>query len=349
MTEMQRRPTLMDVAQAAGVSRALVSIVMRGAPGAAERTRERVLTVARDLGYRPDSRARLLRSSRTRLLGVTFHGSAPFHAEIVDAVYAQAAERGYEVVLSAVGRSRSEARAIDGLLDFGSEALIVIAPSLGIRELERYAGRVPVVSLLRDDVGAFVDSISSDDRAGVRVAVEHLTGLGHWNIVHVDGGSAVSAARRRDAFRLEMMGRQLEPVIIPGGPGEDDGLRAGDSLQGSLPSAVIAFNDRSALGVMESLRAAGLRVPEDVSVLGFDNSQLAQLRFVQLSSVSSEAPLLAVAAVDRAVDRLEGRGGPVHVVSDPRLIVRSTTAPPAEAWKLGSNSTSSATGPIKFT
>ncbi|MDQ0635292.1 DNA-binding LacI/PurR family transcriptional regulator [Arthrobacter pascens] len=168
MTEMQRRPTLMDVAQAAGVSRALVSIVMRGAPGAAETTRERVLTVARDLGYRPDSRARLLRSSRTRLLGVTFHGSAPFHAEIVDAVYAQAAERGYEVVLSAVGRSRSEARAIDGLLDFGSEALIVIAPSLGIRELERYSGRVPVVSLLRDDVGAFVDSISSDDRAGVR-------------------------------------------------------------------------------------------------------------------------------------------------------------------------------------
>lgn len=324
--EQQRRPTLMDVAQAAGVSRALVSIVMRGASGAAEPTRDRVLKVARELGYRPDSRARLLRSSRTKLLGVSFHGSAPFHAEMVDAAYAQAAKRGYEVVLSAVGYSRPEERAIDGLLDFGSEALIIIASSLSSDELARYASRVPVVSLLRDDVGASVDAISSDDHAGVRSAVEHLTSLGHRNIVHVDGGTAVSADKRRDAFRTAMLSHGLEPVIIPGGPGEEDGLIAGDFLRRSRTTAVIAFNDRSALGVIESLRAGGLRVPEDLSVVGFDNSQLARLSFVQLSSVSPEAPLLAAAAVDRAIDRIEGKEGPVHVVSAPRLVVRSTTA-----------------------
>ena len=89
MTELHRRPTLMDVAEAAGVSRALVSIVMRGAPGAAESTRQKVLATARELGYRADSRARLLRSSRTKLLGLTFATSQPFHAEIVDAAYAE--------------------------------------------------------------------------------------------------------------------------------------------------------------------------------------------------------------------------------------------------------------------
>lgn len=95
-----------------------------------------------------------------------------------------------------------------------------------------------------------------------------------------------------------------------------------------MPSAVIAFNDRSALGLMESLRAAGLQVPSDVSVLGYDDSQIARLSYVQLSSVSQDAPLLAAAAVDRAVDRIEGNHPPAGVVRMPHLVVRKTTAPP---------------------
>ena len=114
-----KRPTLMDVAEAAGVSRALVSIVMRDAPGASEATRRKVQEAARLLGYRPDSRARLLRSSRTRLLGVTFSTSHAFHAEIVDAAYAAAAQRGYELALSAVTRDRTETHAVEALVDLG--------------------------------------------------------------------------------------------------------------------------------------------------------------------------------------------------------------------------------------
>jgi len=328
MTEAQRRPTLMDVAAAAGVSRALVSIVMRGAPGAAETTRQKVLDAARELGYRPDSRARLLRSSRTKLVGLSFSSSQPFHAEIVDAVYAAATSRGYEIALSAVAAGRPETRAVESLLDFGSEALILISPTLGNADLARYARHVPVVSLLRDEVGELVDSVSSDNRAGIRMAVDHLTGLGHRRIVHVDGGTAVAADQRRAAFRAEMLHRGLEAVIIPGGPNEEDGLRAGELMRGRMPSAVIAFNDRSALGLMESLRAAGLQVPSDVSVLGYDDSQIARLSYVQLSSISQDAPLLAAAAVDRAVDRIEGNQPPAGVVRMPHLVVRKTTAPP---------------------
>lgn len=328
MREQQRRPTLMDVAQAAGVSRALVSIVMRGAPGAAESTRQKVFEAARELGYRPDSRARLLRSSRTKLIGLSFSSSQPFHAEIVDAAYAQANSRGYEIALSAVANGRTETRAIESLLDLGSEALIMISPTLSRDDLDRYSRQVPVVSLLRDDVGELVDSVSSDDHAGIRLGVEHLAGLGHSKIVHVDGGTAVSAEQRREAFRSEMRRRRLEPIVIPGGPGEEDGLRAAQSLRNDPPTAVIAFNDRSALGLIEGLRTNGLHIPSDVSVLGYDDSQLARLSYVQLSSVSQDAPLLAAAAVDRAVDRIEGTLPPAHVVRTPHLVIRKTSAPP---------------------
>lgn len=328
MKEQQRRPTLMDVAHAAGVSRALVSIVMRGAPGAAESTRQKVFQAASELGYRPDSRARLLRSSRTKLIGLSFSSSEPFHAEIVDAAYSQANSRGYEIALSAVANGRTETRAIESLLDLGSEALIMISPTLSGEELDRYSGQVPVVSLLRNDVGELVDSVSSDDYAGIRLGVEHLASLGHSKIVHVDGGTAVSAQERSEAFRSEMCARGLEPRVIPGGPGEEDGLRAVQSLRDNLPTAVVAFNDRSALGLIEGFRANGLKVPSDVSVLGYDDSQLARLSFMQLSSVSQDAPLLAAAAVDRAVDRIEGTLPPAHVVRTPHLVIRKTSAPP---------------------
>jgi DNA-binding LacI/PurR family transcriptional regulator len=235
---------------------------------------------------------------------------------------------GYEIALSAVANGRPETRAVEALLDLGSEALILIAPALSNQDLARYARQVPVVSLLRDDVGQFVDSVSSDDHAGIRMAVDHLTGLGHRRIVHVDGGAAISADQRRAAFRTEMLRHGLEPVTVPGGPTEEDGLRAGQSLMADIPSAVIAFNDRSALGLMESLRAAGMQVPLDVSVLGYDDSQFARLSYVQLSSVSQDAPLLAAAAVDRAVNRIEGAEPPTSVVRTPHLVIRKTTGRP---------------------
>jgi DNA-binding LacI/PurR family transcriptional regulator len=328
MADLQKRATLMDVAETAGVSRALVSIVMRGAPGAAEATRKKVLEAADSLGYRPDSRARLLRSSRTKLLGLSFSSSEAFHTEIVDAAYAEATERGYEIVLSAVASGRPERRAIESLLDFGVEALILISPSLGLDELRRIAQKVPLVSLLRKDAGDSTDSVSSDDHAGITLAMEHLTSLGHTRIVHVDGGTAVSAAERRSAYEAEMLTRGLQPVVIPGGPTEEDGMSAGQTLGPSIPTAVIAFNDRAALGLLESMRLRGLNVPEDISIVGYDDSQFARLSYVQLTSVSQDAPLLAAAAVDRAVDRVEGRQQPGREIRTPHLVVRNTTTVP---------------------
>lgn len=323
----QKRPTLIDVAEKAGVSRALVSIVMRDAPGASQATRLKVREAARQLGYRPDSRAKLLRSSRTKLLGLSFTTAQAFHAEIVDAAYARATERGYGIALSAVAAGRPEPQAVESLLDLGCEALIMVSPTLGPQELASYAARLPVVSVLRDDVGDALDSVSSSDHEGIRIAVEHLVSLGHRRIVHVDGGDAVSGPQRREAFVAEMGRRDLEGRVVPGGPTEEDGLRAGRLILENPPTAIMVFNDRCALGVLESLRAGGLRVPQDVSVLGYDDSQFARLSYIMLSSISQDAQLLASAAVDRAIERLEGATPAAHLVRTPHLVLRNTTGP----------------------
>jgi DNA-binding LacI/PurR family transcriptional regulator len=139
-----RRPTMRDVAEAAGVSRALVSIVFRGAPGASEQTRARVLEVADRLGFSPNRSASLLKLRRNRHLGVTMSVRSPFHAELVEDIQAAADAAGYEVVLSAVTAGRPEDRAVSTLLDFRCEALLLLGTGLDQPALAALAHRVPL-------------------------------------------------------------------------------------------------------------------------------------------------------------------------------------------------------------
>ena len=137
-----RRPTLDDVAALAGVSRAMVSIVMRGAAGSREETRERVLRAAEEIGYRPDTRARLLASDKSRQLGVVFGFAGRFHAEVLDGLYVASAKAGYELILSGLTPSRDERTAVQTLLDFRCEAVILVDP--GSQGVPVLAGRLPV-------------------------------------------------------------------------------------------------------------------------------------------------------------------------------------------------------------
>src|SRR6476659_2761527 len=137
-----RRPTLADVAAAAGVSVPLVSIVMRDVPGASAATRDRVRKVADELGYRPDQRARLLRQQRTRLLGVTFEVEQAFHGDLVEGIYAAAEPAGYDVVLSPIAQGRPEARAIEDILGDRCEAAILLGPRSSTRSLVALSARL---------------------------------------------------------------------------------------------------------------------------------------------------------------------------------------------------------------
>jgi DNA-binding LacI/PurR family transcriptional regulator len=323
---------LADVAARAGVSTAAVSIVIRGVAGASPATRERVLAAAEELGYRPDARARLLRSGRSRLLGVVFGVQHAFHGDLVSGLY-QAADRiGYELALSATTPARDERRAVGSLLQDRCEALLLLGPQLPTTELAELATRLPVVVVARAVRDRAVDVVRTADDEGLHQAVDHLVGLGHRRIAHIDGGRAPGAAERRRGYRQAMQRHGLadEIRVVPGGLTEDDGAAAAGSLVDGASSAVTVFNDRCATGVLDALRQAGRRVPDDVSVVGFDDSRLARLSHVDLTTIAQDTEEMTALAVARAVDRLDGT--PVEQreqVIPPRLVVRSTTAAPA--------------------
>ena len=155
--------TMADVAERAGVSRALVSIVFRDVPGASAATRERVMLAAEALGYRPDPRARLLGSNRSRTVGVTFGLHHEFHAEVVEGLYGAVEGSGYDLALGAVAPTRDERRAVQSLLDYRCEALVLLGPTLPRALLEELAERLPVVVVARALRSRTVDVVRSDD------------------------------------------------------------------------------------------------------------------------------------------------------------------------------------------
>ena len=329
-----RRTTLADVAAAAGVSTALVSIVMRNAPGASPASRARVLEQAERLGYRPDSRARLLRSDRSRLLGVVFGVQDAFHGDVVTGLYDAATRAGYELTLSAFTPGRDEHRAIGSLLQDRCEALILLSHTSPVRELAELAARMPTVVLMRPVRDRAVDVVRTDDRRGLHQAVDHLVELGHRRIAHIDGARALSSADRRRGYREAMRRHGLTAAIqvLPGGPLDDDGTVAARELLADPPSAITVFNDRSATGVLDTLRRAGLDVPGDISVVGYDDSSVARFRHVALTTVAQDAATLTELAVQRAIDRIDGQ--PVQhreLIVPPHLVIRGTTGPPRRA------------------
>lgn len=239
-----RAPTMQDVARAAGVSKALVSIVFRGVPGASEETRARVFQTAEDLGYRANRTASLLARRRTKHLGVTLNVRNTFHAELVEGIQAAADELGYEIVLSTVTARHDESRAVETLLEFRCESVILLGSNLPNGALETLTRVVPVVLIGRRAALGNIDVVRTDDDHGQGLLVDHLVGLGHAQIAHVDGGPGIISADRRQGYLSAMRrhGLNHHVTVVPGGFGEGDGWRAAGELlaAGHLPSAVTA-------------------------------------------------------------------------------------------------------------
>ncbi|MEU9660606.1 LacI family DNA-binding transcriptional regulator [Streptomyces chartreusis] len=325
-----------DVAQKAGVSRALVSIVFRGLPGAGSETRERVLRVADEIGYRPDNAARLLARGRSRTLGVMFIVHQTFHTDLIAGIYPEAERLGYDVLLSGTTLGRGEDKAIEALLGHRCEGLILLAPDAEPAYLDELGHRAATVSVARRAPGAHVDFVHSAEGKGVRQAMDHLVELGHRRIVHIDGGRGPGSAERRRAYRAAMRrhGLEAEQRVIPGTHTEESGIETGRMLLAErdrglpLPTAVLAGNDRCAMGLLMSLTRSGVEVPRDMSVVGYDDSHLSHLMPIGLTTVRQDAVLLAEHAVRFAVERLEDPElKPREAVLDPKLVVRGTSGP----------------------
>jgi DNA-binding LacI/PurR family transcriptional regulator len=333
--EPVRRPRLLDVAAEAGVSTASASLVLRGAPGPSEATRERVLSAAGRLGYRPDRAASLLARRRSRLIGVLMDVRSTFHAQLVEEVHEAAEEHGYDLVLSTITRTRDEGRAVETLLDSRCEALVLLGPEAPAARLSALDRQLPVVAVGRSVPSAGVDVVRAADDEGVALVVDHLVGLGHRRITYVDGGpGAISVGRRRGyqrAMRRHRLGGHAH--VMAGDHGEESGARAARELlaSGRLPTAVVAYNDHSAVGVLDTLLRGGVAVPGTVSVAGYDDSPVSRLAHIDLTTVSQDSAQLMRHAVAAVVERLDGgRAGHREVVVPPRLVVRGTTGVAAE-------------------
>src|SRR5689334_14570276 len=259
-----RRPTMADVANQVGVSRALVSIVFRGVEGASDETRQRVLAAAAELGYRPDSLAQGLRRNRSRTLGVLFSLRRPFEVELVEHMYPAAQQLGYDLLLGPFTPGRGQDAVVDELLRYRCAGLIVVGPELHARDLEPLAKEVAVVEVGRGVTRGSVDVIRNDDAIGTRQAVDHLVDLGHRAIAYIDGGDNPGADDRRTGYRTAMTdhGLTAQIQVVSGGYDEDDGAAAAQLLlQALLPTAVIAANDLCAIGALDTVLRAGVAVP----------------------------------------------------------------------------------------
>jgi DNA-binding LacI/PurR family transcriptional regulator len=324
-----------DVARAAGVSRALVSLVMRGSPKVSDVRRARVLRAAEELGYRPNAMARGLASRRTRTVGVLLNElHNPFYAEIMDGIEEVAADQDYSVLIGTAGRRKGgEQATLDSFLELRADGVLLVGPRLSTRHILTVAAATPVVVVARDIRSPLVDSIKSDERAGARQVVRHLARLGHRRIVHVDGGSGAGAGSRRDGYRQAMRehGLAREIRVLAGDYTDVAGVQAAEGLleSGDLPTAVFAANDLVAAGLIDRLEDDGVRIPEDVSVIGYDNTFLAALHHMSLTTVDQPRPDMGRRAMAVLIERMEGRRAtPVHVRVTPSLVVRTTTAPP---------------------
>ncbi|WP_250031303.1 LacI family DNA-binding transcriptional regulator [Paractinoplanes maris] len=333
------RPTIRDVARVAGVSKGTVSFALNGRPGVSEDTRERILAAARDLGWTPSTKARALSVSRAFAVGIVLArepellGADPFFPAFIAGVERTLSDRGQALVLQVVPESEEEAGyrrladagRVDGvfLLDLRvADSRIALLTELGL----------PAVSIARPDVPSAFPAVLVDDRPGIAAAVSHLAGLGHRHVAHVAGPSHfLHGSRRRRAFdeALASAGLPAGPVVeadfsAAGGAAATHTLLAGPDR----PTAIVYSNDLMAIAGLSVAIEHGVAVPAQLSVTGFDNTDLAGYVSPALTSVRTDPYLWGRKAAEALLDLIDG--GTVDDVPVPaaQLVIRASTAPP---------------------
>lgn len=325
-------PTQADVARHAGVSAQTVSRVVTGGARVDEPTRERVVASMRELGYRPNRAARALRSARYRSIGVimsdlTSYGSV----RTWEAISRAGAASGYAVALVPTSRfdrsavveaiERARDQAVDGLV-------IAIGDHLSAGEDLPLPDDLPVVVV---DASALDDRsfVDTDQTMGAGQAVTHLLELGHETVHHVAGPvSSYSAVRREQGWRMALTAAgRTAPTLERGDWSAQSGYDAGCRLRGEpAVTAVFAANDQMALGVLRAFHEAGVAIPSQVSVVGFDDMPEAGQFWPPLTSVHQEFEQVGRAAVDVLLARIDDTAAVQRLFVPTRLVVRGSTA-----------------------
>ena len=335
MTEHQRASSMRDVAALAGVSHQTVSRVINGHPSIRESTRQRVLVAMDQLHYRPNRAARALVTARSRTIGILSTSAAALYGPVssINAIQDAGRAAGYFIAVAQLADLEPEsiAAGLDHLLAQSVEGLIVIAPQeVVLQQLETARLDVPYVTLLGGPASVQRE-LTVDQVAGARAATRHLIDLGHRRIVHLSGPLEWFEAQARvHGYRSELAAAGLTPMPSPEGDWTaESGYRLGREVLGDPEvTAVFTSNDQMALGVYHAAHERGRRIPEDVSVVGFDDIAEAAHYWPPLTTVLQDFTQLGRRSVESLVTEIEGGTEPTPVTLRPDLVVRASTAPP---------------------
>ena len=330
--EKVRAPNIRDVARLAGVSYQTVSRVLNESPSIKDSTKQRVLDVIKEIGYRPNQAARTLVTSKSRTIGILSQQTAYYGPTTsITAIEQAAKEAGYRLSITNIssGDYVSIKAGVDYLMSQSIEALVVIAPQVRVFEvLTELSISVPFVTLQSTGLGG-VHSMSVDQEAGARMATRHLIELGHTEIMHISGPQDfLEAEARMQGFLHEINEADLRTrAPILGDWSAHFGYYAGlELLRFRDFTAVFASNDQMALGFMHACRELGLSIPGDISVVGFDDIPEAAHFFPPLTTVRQNFPEIGRRAVSLLIAELRGAQDLEHALITPELIVRESTA-----------------------
>lgn len=325
------KPNMRQVALLAGVSHMTVSRVLNEHPSIAPATRERVLRAMRQLNYTPNSAARALATRKTNRIGVVVDSVVEFGpGSTLRAIEDAAHDRGYTVSSVAVSADRSVTAhdALVSLMGIGIDALCLITPrTSSIDLLREVSGGIPALVVKAEPEDDFF-TVSVDQRAGAALAAKHLIDLGHREVIHIAGPLDWLDARGRESewrVCLERAGLAVRDTVV-GDWTSDFGYRFARSVDVDF-TAVFAANDRMALGVIHALHERGIRVPDDVSVVGFDDVPDARHFLPPLTTVRQDFRALGTLSVTTLLSELEGIEVPRRTLLEPELMVRASTAP----------------------
>ncbi|MFJ9411018.1 LacI family DNA-binding transcriptional regulator [Streptomyces sp. NPDC101393] len=333
-----RLPTIRGVAERAGVSKSLVSLVLQGSPRVSDAKRQAVLDAIQELGYRPNAAARSLVARRTHTVGVLLNDMRnPWFVEVLDGLHSLLQAHGLQMLMA---DGRLDRRAGQDFArtfqELRVDGLVVVGTLPDTAGLAAVAERLPTV--IAGNHGPrlpHVDIVANDDERGARIATEHLIGLGHRRIAHITGQGPVGELRRR-GFEAAVSEHGLtgSAVVETGDGTEEGGYRAAVRLLHPAggterPTAVFAFNDISCVGALSAAEELGLSVPADLSLVGYDNTYLARIRHLWLHSVNNASHEVGRRAARCLLDRLEHPDAPAgHQLVAPELEIRGSAAAP---------------------
>ncbi len=325
--------TIADIALTAGVSASTVSRVLSGANKVSEAKREAVLKAVSDLNYHPNMFARGLASGQSMTIGVlTQNFGSPFYDAIIQGIVQRLNKTGYfPIFADGQWQQEMEVEAIQAMMRRQIDGLIVLGGYLTVDELKELAGNIPVVIVARKLAGFEENCVSIDNVEAACRATQHLIELGHRQIVHICGPMDHPDARdRRDGYLKALAEAGIEPdpeLIIDGAFRRQSGVLAVEMLlsRRTTFSAVFAANDQMAFGTRLGLYRRGIRVPEDVSLVGFDDEPAAAFMIPPLTTVRQPAVQLGLEAAKIVLARLKGEQVEATLLKA-ELVVRESTA-----------------------